>query len=256
MFRAEKSIVSESRAQTTAPAAAGLVAALLLVDVWTDEAMTLGKHTPQKHFTLGCIENWEIYKHKTHFTTFAIVVWTKFIPSRWGRNNPCVGKFGSVKLLVSKYIHLYYDSLMHDLILPFCWFISQGSMMGRLTGAIHAEDTFHELAWSCGVPSIIPDGDLNTQTHVRLHSQHWSICGMYWLTESHLEDFHWRFHKGQVSVHATGCPAADRPAPLDHHNAASDQSLPSAVWTQRSASAPPMHLYTRKQMINCLKDYL
>ena len=46
MFGAEVSVVSQSRAQTAAPTATGLVAALLLVDVWTDVTMTRSKYTP------------------------------------------------------------------------------------------------------------------------------------------------------------------------------------------------------------------
>ncbi len=56
MFGAEVSVMSQCCAQTAAPTTTGLVAALLLVDIWTDVAMTRGKHTPQKHLTLGCIE--------------------------------------------------------------------------------------------------------------------------------------------------------------------------------------------------------
>lgn len=51
---------------------------------------------------------------------------------------------------------------------PFCWFISQGSIIGMLTGLKHAEDTFQALTCSCGVPSIIPAGELednNTFTY-------------------------------------------------------------------------------------------
>lgn len=43
---------------------------------------------------------------------------------------------------------------------PFCWLMLQGSTTGMLTGMWHADEIFHALAWSCGVPSIIPDGEL------------------------------------------------------------------------------------------------
>lgn len=43
---------------------------------------------------------------------------------------------------------------------PFCWLTLQGSTTGMLTGMWHADEIFHALAWSCGVPSIIPDGEL------------------------------------------------------------------------------------------------
>jgi hypothetical protein len=35
--------------------------------------------------------------------------------------------------------------------------------MGWLTGAEQADETLQELAWSWGVPSIIPAGDLHIQ---------------------------------------------------------------------------------------------
>lgn len=57
MFGAEVRVVSQCCAQTAAPTATGLVATILLVDVWTDVAMTRGKHSPHKYLTLGCIEN-------------------------------------------------------------------------------------------------------------------------------------------------------------------------------------------------------
>lgn len=55
---------------------------------------------------------------------------------------------------------MYEMSINDYMYILFCWFVSQGSMMGMLTGLIHAEDTFHALACSCGVPSIIPAGEL------------------------------------------------------------------------------------------------
>lgn len=42
----------------------------------------------------------------------------------------------------------------------FCWLTLQGSTTGTLIGTEQAEETFHALAWSCGVPSIIPAGEL------------------------------------------------------------------------------------------------
>lgn len=62
MFGAEVSVVSQCSAQTAAPTATGLVAALLLVDVWTNVAMTRSKHTLQKHVTLGSIICWATCK--------------------------------------------------------------------------------------------------------------------------------------------------------------------------------------------------
>lgn len=56
MFGTKIRVVSQSCAQTAASATTGLVATVLLVDVWTDVAVTLGEHTPHKHLTLGCIE--------------------------------------------------------------------------------------------------------------------------------------------------------------------------------------------------------
>lgn len=44
--------MSQSSAQTAASTATGLVAALLLVDVWTDVAMARGEHTTQEHVAL------------------------------------------------------------------------------------------------------------------------------------------------------------------------------------------------------------
>ena len=46
MFGTEVSVVSQCSAHAAAPTATGLVAALLLVDVWTDVAMTSSKWTP------------------------------------------------------------------------------------------------------------------------------------------------------------------------------------------------------------------
>lgn len=62
MFGAEVGVVSQCSAQTAAATATGLVAALLLVKVWTDVAMTWSKHRPQKHITLGCIVCWVTQK--------------------------------------------------------------------------------------------------------------------------------------------------------------------------------------------------
>lgn len=56
MFGAEVRIVSQGRAQTAAPTTTGLVATLLVVDVWADVSVTRRKHTPHQDFTLGCIE--------------------------------------------------------------------------------------------------------------------------------------------------------------------------------------------------------
>lgn len=56
MFCTEVSIMSQCSAQTAAPTATGLIAALLLVDVWTDVTMTWSKHTSHQHLTLGCVE--------------------------------------------------------------------------------------------------------------------------------------------------------------------------------------------------------
>lgn len=53
---AEQGVVGQSGAQTRAPAAAGLVATLLPVDVWTNVAVTRGEHATQEHLTLGGIE--------------------------------------------------------------------------------------------------------------------------------------------------------------------------------------------------------
>lgn len=65
-------------------------------------------------------------------------------------------------------------------------------MIGRLTGATQAEEIFQALAWSWGVPSIIPAGDLHKQKYGQQKSdiQHWSVCEMYLLTGNHLLDFH------------------------------------------------------------------
>lgn len=35
--------------------------------------------------------------------------------------------------------------------------------MGMLTGLMHAEDTFQALTCSCGVPSIMPAGELESK---------------------------------------------------------------------------------------------
>lgn len=57
VFGAQIGVVSQRRAQAAASTTTGLVATLLLVDVWTDVAMARSEHTPQKHITLGCIEH-------------------------------------------------------------------------------------------------------------------------------------------------------------------------------------------------------
>lgn len=74
MFGAKVSIVSQRSAQTAAPTATGLVAALLLVDVWTDVAMAWCKHIPQKHLTLGRIEYYNTQNANKTFNIFTILV--------------------------------------------------------------------------------------------------------------------------------------------------------------------------------------
>lgn len=56
MFGAEVCIVSQRCAKTAAPTPTGLVAAMLLVDSWTDVAMAQGKHAAYEYLALGCIE--------------------------------------------------------------------------------------------------------------------------------------------------------------------------------------------------------
>lgn len=65
--------MSQCCAQTAASTATGLVAAMVLVDVWTDVAMTRGKHTPHKYLTLGSIEYYKIYTDTKQLTSFAIL---------------------------------------------------------------------------------------------------------------------------------------------------------------------------------------
>lgn len=57
VFGAEVGVVSQRRAQTAAPTTTGLVATLLMVDVWTDVSVTRRKHAPHQDLTLGCIES-------------------------------------------------------------------------------------------------------------------------------------------------------------------------------------------------------
>lgn len=68
MFGAKVSVMSQCSAQTAAPTAAGLIAALLLVDVWTDVAMARSKHSAQKHLTLGCVEYYKTHKPTRNLT--------------------------------------------------------------------------------------------------------------------------------------------------------------------------------------------
>lgn len=46
-------------------------------------------------------------------------------------------------------------------------------MMGWLTGATQAEEVFQALAWSWGVPSIIPAGDLRGRTQRQNRAKNW-----------------------------------------------------------------------------------
>lgn len=64
VFRAEVSVVSQGCAHAAASAKTGLIAALLLVDVWADVTMTWSKCTPHKHLALGCIVDWGVKKKK------------------------------------------------------------------------------------------------------------------------------------------------------------------------------------------------
>lgn len=64
--------------------------------------------------------------------------------------------------------------------------------MGMLTGLMHAEDTFQALTCSCGVPSIMPAGELeskNTFTYTQeLHNATWRekmFCRKKFLTGNH-----------------------------------------------------------------------
>lgn len=75
MFGAEVSVVSQSSAQTAASTATGLVAALLLVDVWTDVAMARGEHTTQEHVALWCIEYYKTQKQETK-ETCVLYMWS------------------------------------------------------------------------------------------------------------------------------------------------------------------------------------
>lgn len=46
----------------------------------------------------------------------------------------------------------------------------QGSIIGTWTGAKQVEETLHAFAWSCGVPSIMPDGELESKYNILLAS--------------------------------------------------------------------------------------
>lgn len=56
--------------------------------------------------------------------------------------------------------------------LLFCWLMLQGSTTGTWTGAKQVEETLHAYAWSCGVPSIMPDGDLESKDNMHLSLSH------------------------------------------------------------------------------------
>lgn len=57
MLGAQVGVVSQCCAQTAAPASAGLVATVLLVDVRTDVVVALGEHAPHEYLTLGGVEH-------------------------------------------------------------------------------------------------------------------------------------------------------------------------------------------------------
>lgn len=59
-------------------------------------------------------------------------------------------------------------------LLPLFWLVSHGSMIGKLTGVTQADETFQAVAWSWGVPSIMPAGELQTHTQERSEVQ-WHI---------------------------------------------------------------------------------
>lgn len=85
-------------------------------------------------------------------------------------------------------------------------------------------------------------------------SQQPSNSRQYFLTKSHRAGSRWKFHRGRESVHAIGCPIADRPARLGYHTVASAPCLPSAGWTQRSASEPPPYLQNQTLKKSCIDD--
>ena len=67
--------------------------------------------------------------------------------------------------------------------LLFCWLMLQGSTIGTWTGAKQVEETLQAYAWSWGVPSIMPDGDLKSKDNMHLslsHSFHFFIVFKYW----------------------------------------------------------------------------
>lgn len=70
--------------------------------------------------------------------------------------------------------------------LLFCWLMLQGSTTGTWTGAKQVEETLQALAWSCGVPSIMPDGELESKDNMHLslfHSFHLFMVFNYWKGE-------------------------------------------------------------------------
>lgn len=60
--------------------------------------------------------------------------------------------------------------------LLFCWLMLQGSTIGTWTGAKQVEETLQAFAWSCGVPSIMPEGELESKDNIHLSLSHSFIC--------------------------------------------------------------------------------
>lgn len=55
VFRAQVSVVGQGCAHAAAPTEAGLIAALLLVDVWADVTVTRSERTSHENLALGCV---------------------------------------------------------------------------------------------------------------------------------------------------------------------------------------------------------